>query len=146
MKEGADTKALFIVGFGPITRDQQVSSTLYRDTLGIEFTEEQGGYLHTESLDGAKTFALWPLAEAARSCFGQDTWPTDVLTPQGWLEFDVESVEKATLELKARGYRVLVQNKQEPWGQTVTRLLSPEGLLVGLTFTPALRKKRLTKG
>ena len=26
-----------------------------------------------------------------------------------------------------------------PWGQTVTRLLSPEGLLTGVTFTPWLR-------
>ncbi|PLP37801.1 glyoxalase, partial [Klebsiella variicola] len=26
-----------------------------------------------------------------------------------------------------------------PWGQTVTRLLSPEGLLAGLTVTPWLR-------
>lgn len=24
----------------------------------------------------------------------------------------------------------------EPWGQTTSRLLSPEGLLVGVTFTP----------
>ena len=25
---------------------------------------------------------------------------------------------------------------EEPWGQTTSRLLSPEGLLVGVTFTP----------
>jgi hypothetical protein len=30
--------------------------------------------------------------------------------------------------------------KKEPWGQTVTRLLSPEGLLVGLTYTPSMRE------
>jgi hypothetical protein len=27
----------------------------------------------------------------------------------------------------------------EPWGQTVTRLLGPEGLLVGITHTPSMR-------
>ena len=27
----------------------------------------------------------------------------------------------------------------EPWGQTVARMLSDEGLIVGLSFAPALR-------
>ena len=39
----------------------------------------------------------------------------------------------------ARAHSILVKNKKEPWGQTVTRFISPEGLLVGITFTPALR-------
>jgi hypothetical protein len=30
--------------------------------------------------------------------------------------------------------------RKEPWGQTVTRLLGPEGLLVGITHTPSMRK------
>ena len=34
---------------------------------------------------------------------------------------------------------MLIKNKQEPWGQTVSRCISPEGVLVGLTFTPAMR-------
>jgi len=25
---------------------------------------------------------------------------------------------------------------EEPWGQTVSRLLSPEGILVGIVYTP----------
>jgi len=36
---------------------------------------------------------------------------------------------------------LLVSEKVEPWGQTVTRMLSPEGLLVGLNYTPWLRGK-----
>lgn len=59
--------------------------------------------------------------------------------PQAWLEFDVEDVAAASAVLKARGYQLLVDNRMEPWGQTVTRLLSPEGILVGITFTPWLR-------
>jgi hypothetical protein len=85
--------------------------------------------------------ALWPLSQAAQSCFGQDYWPEDIAAPQAWLEFDVESVEKATAALESSGYRMLVKNKKEPWGQTVSRLLSPEGLLIGVTCTPALRKQ-----
>ncbi|HTQ10843.1 MAG TPA: hypothetical protein VMI31_12275, partial [Fimbriimonadaceae bacterium] len=94
---------------------------------------------HTGNLNGVKHFALWPLAQAARSCFGSDEWPADVPTPAAWIEFDVRDIESATSELKLLGYRLLVEMRQEPWGQTATRLLSPEGLLVGITCTPSLR-------
>jgi hypothetical protein len=98
--------------------------------------------LHTEALSGAKTFALWPLSQAARSCFGKDSWPENVPIPQAWLEFDVGSVEGATAELESKGYKMLVKNKKEPWGQVVSRFLSPEGLLIGVTFTPMLRDNK----
>lgn len=131
---------LFIAGFGPIVRDTTQSRKLYSDTLGIRFKEESGEYLHTEALEGAKTFALWPLSQAAQSCFGKDSWPDHVPVPQAWLEFDVDNVQDATAALEARGYRVLVKSKKEPWGQTISRFISPEGLLVGITFTPAMRE------
>jgi hypothetical protein len=35
---------------------------------------------------------------------------------------------------------MLVKNKKEPWGQIVSRFLSPEGLLVGVTVTPSMRE------
>ena len=140
MREFERIKVLFVAGYGPIVRDRAAGRNLYGEILDISFTEEQGGYLHTETLKGARTFALWPLDQAAQSCFGKDTWPKDMPVPQAWLEFDVEDVEGATATLESRGYRVLVRNKKEPWGQTVTRFLSPEGLLVGLTITPSMRR------
>ena len=135
-------KILFIAGFGPIDRDVADSRKLYSDVLGISFKEEPGGYLYTGALPGAKHFALWPLAQAAQSCFGKDAWPADIPTPQAWLEFEVENVEEATAELESQGHRMLLRNKTEPWGQTVSRFLSPEGLLLGITFTPALREQK----
>ncbi len=139
MEPIGNLRVLFVAGFGPIVRDLAASRALYADTLGISFTEEHGSYLHTEALDGVKTFALWPLAEAARSCFGMTTWPPDVPAPHAWIEFDVDDVAAATAELEAHGYAMLVRNRREPWGQTVSRFLSPEGLLVGIAITPALR-------
>jgi catechol 2,3-dioxygenase-like lactoylglutathione lyase family enzyme len=136
-----DTKVLFIAGFGPIDRDVAESRALYRDSLGIVFHEDAGGYLHTGALQGAKHFALWPLAQAAQSCFGSNAWPDNIPVLQAWLEFEVDDVERATSELEAQGHRMLIKNKTEPWGQTVSRFLSPEGLLIGLTLTPALREK-----
>jgi hypothetical protein len=142
MQDSANLKVLFIAGFGPIVRDTRESRKLYRDVLGIPFKEEADGYLHSEAVPGAKSFALWPLSQAARSCFGKDSWPNDIAVPQGWLEFDVESVEKATAVMEKRGYRILVKNRKEPWGQIVSRFISPEGLLVGITFTPLLREQK----
>ena len=135
-------KVLFIAGFGPIVRDGTAARKLYNQLLGIDFKEESGGYLHTEALKGANSFALWPLAQAAQSCFGCDSWPEDVPAPQAWLELDVDSVTKATAALESQGYRMLVKNKTEPWGQTVSRFLSPEGLLIGIAVTPALRVEK----
>ena len=130
----------FVAGFGPIIRDSAASRKLYGQALNIPFKEEKDGYLHTEALKGANSFALWPLSHAAQSCFGTDSWPGDVTIPQAWLEFDVDDVESTTAELESRGYRMLVKNKKEPWGQTVSRFIDPEGLLVGITFTPAMRQ------
>jgi catechol 2,3-dioxygenase-like lactoylglutathione lyase family enzyme len=130
---------LFVAGFGPIVREPEGSEAFYTGMLGLSF-ERDGDYLHTEQLAGAKTFALWPLSQAAESCFGTKAWPTDIPVPQAWLEFDVENLTAATEELKAKGYNLLVEARKEPWGQIVTRLLSPEGLLVGVTYTLSMRE------
>ena len=134
-------KVMFIAGFGPIAEDVELSRRLYEDALGIGFKVEDGDYRHTEDLAGAKSFAVWPLAQAAESCFGTESWPSDVPVPQAWLEFDVEDVAEATREMEDRGYRLLVANRTEPWGQVTSRLLSPEGLLLGLTMTPWMRAR-----
>ena len=133
-------KVLFVAGFGPIVYEQQASELLYLDTLGLSL-ERDGEYLHTEQLAGVKSFALWPLSQAAESCFGTKNWPKDIPAPHAWLEFDVEDLQAATAELKEKGYTLLVEAREEPWGQIVTRLLSPEEVLLGVTHTPWMREK-----
>jgi hypothetical protein len=134
-------KVLFIAGFGPIVREVEAGRKLYLKGLQISFKEEDGGYLHTDTLQGVKHFALWPLSQAADSCFGNSVWPDSLPEPHAWLEFEVENVGTATAELESMGYRMLVKNKTEPWGRTVSRFLDADGLLVGLTFTPWMRDK-----
>ena len=133
-------KVVFVAGFGPLVKDAAASNAFYVDVLGLPLEQQAGGgYYHGEKLDGVRHFALWPLSEAAQSCFGADAWPADLPEPHSWLEFDVEDIATATAALRTRGYTLLVEARKEPWGQTVTRLLSPEGILVGLTFTPWMR-------
>ena len=129
----------FVAGFGPIIRDSMAAHGFWRDGLGIAFEEPAPGYFTNDTLEGVKAFAMWPLAQAAESTFGTPDWPAELPAPQAWLELDVESAEAvgtAIEEMRAAGHRVLREAHEEPWGQTTARLLSPEGLLVGITFTP----------
>ncbi|UPK82219.1 glyoxalase [Proteus vulgaris] len=134
---------LFVAGFGPITCDNAQSQTFYKDVLNLPLKPMEGNsdYLSiSESeLKGVQHFALWPLEQAAMSCFGKNKWADSLPVPQYWVEFEVEDIDSATQTLKQKGYQLLVDNRVEPWGQTVTRLLSPEGALIGLTITPWLR-------
>jgi len=134
---------LFIAGFGPIPRDVDASKALYQGALGLPLKGMEGNedYLVADhdALDGAKHFALWPLHQAAESCFGSPQWPADLPGPQSWIEFEVVDLASATQLLRDKGYSLLVENRLEPWGQSITRLLSPEGMLVGLSITPWLR-------
>jgi catechol 2,3-dioxygenase-like lactoylglutathione lyase family enzyme len=131
-------KVLFVAGFGPVVRDMDAALRFYRDTIGMPLVE--GEDVSTEKVEGVKHFGLWPLADPAESCFGSREWPSDLAVPQGWIEFDVDDVAAAAEELRAKGYRLVVAPKTEPWGQTVAGLLSPEGLLVGVTITPWMRE------
>ena len=137
----AGMKVLFVAGFGPLVKDPKASKAFYVDALDLPMEQrpDNPDYYHSEKLDGVRHFALWPLAEAAQSCFGTGVWPKDVPEPHSWMEFDVEDPAAAAKALEAKGYRILVADRKEPWGQTVTRLLSPEGILIGLVVTPWLR-------
>jgi catechol 2,3-dioxygenase-like lactoylglutathione lyase family enzyme len=128
---------LFCTGFAPIVRDPEPSLLFYRDALGLPLGD--GEYPSTSEIDGLKHFGLWRLADAARSCFDVAQWPPELPVPQGCVEFEVDDLPAATNELRARGAKVLVGPRSEPWGQQVTRLLSPEGLLIGVTITPGLK-------
>jgi hypothetical protein len=140
MQGPSGVEVLFVAGFAPIVRDDR-SLKLYGDALRLPLKMENG-YAHTEELDGAKHFGLWPLSQVAESCFGKPAWPDSVPVPQACIEFEVKDVAQASAELEAKGYRLLVKNRTEPWGQVVTRFLSPEGLLVGVVFTPWMREKQ----
>lgn len=129
----------FVAGFGPIVRQSDAAHAFWREGLGIEFTELAPGYFTNDDLDGVRHFAMWPLSQAAEATFGTREWPSDIPVPQAWIEVDLESPEAvatAVNEMSGAGHRVLSGAREEPWGQTTARLLSPEGLLVGLTFTP----------
>jgi catechol 2,3-dioxygenase-like lactoylglutathione lyase family enzyme len=132
----------FIASFAPVTADPGASRALYVDALGLPLEHAEGDdYIHSEAIGGSKHFGVWPLSQAAAACFGNPDWPATTPRPQASIEFelaDVDAVHAAAKELRAAGFKLLHDAREEPWGQTVARLLSPEHLIVGLSHAPWL--------
>jgi catechol 2,3-dioxygenase-like lactoylglutathione lyase family enzyme len=137
-------KIEFIASFSVITADPKTSRRLYIDALGLPLKQLDGDYYASEEVGGCKHFGIWPLTQAAEACFGTASWPDDVPIPQVSLEFelaDAAAVARGADELRSQGYQLLHDAKQEPWGQTVARLLCPEDAVVGLSYAPWLHEE-----
>jgi catechol 2,3-dioxygenase-like lactoylglutathione lyase family enzyme len=132
----------FIASIAVITPDPSVSRRLYVDALGLPLTaSEDDDYLHSEDIGGSKHFGIWPLTQAAEACFGTPDSPVDRPVPQASIEFEVAdaaTVQVAADELKDKGFALLHEARTEPWGQTVARLQSSEGAIIGLSYVPSM--------
>ena len=131
----------FIASVAVITDDPIPARRLYMHVLGFPLQAAQGDdYFHSESIGGSRHFGVWPLTQAAQACFGTDAWPADRPIPQASVEFEVEdarAVQAAAEELRDAGYPLLHDARTEPWGQTVARLLTSDGAIVGISYIPA---------
>jgi len=129
----------FLSTVAVIAPEPTASRELYVSALGLPLESQGDGYHHSEQIAGCKSFGVRPLSQAAEACFGTPRWPTERPVPQVSIEFDVEdaaAVGSAAEELKQAGYELLHPPCREPWGQTVTRLQSPEGVIVGISHIP----------
>jgi catechol 2,3-dioxygenase-like lactoylglutathione lyase family enzyme len=140
--EEAALEIEFLATVAVIAPDPPASRKLYVDTLGLPLEgSSSDGYLHSEQIPGCKSFGVWPLSQAAEACFGTAQWPAERPVPQVSIEFDVAdtvAVSAAADDLRQAGYELLHGARVEPWGQTVARLQSPEGVIVGISFAPTL--------
>ena len=129
----------FVASVAPITTDPVAGRRLYVEVVGLPLDGDD--YIHSENVPGSRHFGVWPLAQAAEACFGASEWPADRRVPQASIEFEVEdkdAVRAAEAELRDAGYEVLHPPRTEPWGQTVVRVLSPEGLIIGISYAPSM--------
>ena len=138
-------QVLFISSVSIITREPSQSRKLFVDAIGLPLESPPGDdYAFTEKIGGARHFGVWPLAQAAQACFGTADWPTDRPVPQVSIEFDVASpdaVREAASELESRGYSLLHGPKTEPWGQTLARIQSTDGAIIGVSYTPPMHEQ-----
>jgi catechol 2,3-dioxygenase-like lactoylglutathione lyase family enzyme len=131
----------FVTGIAVVASDPAANRKLYLDAIGLPLRPATDGsdYYLSEDVGGVKHFGVWPLAEAAQACFGTPEWPATLTVPQASIEFEVESadaVAPAGAELESAGFELLHPAREEPWGQTVTRVLSPDGVIVGISYAP----------
>ena len=132
---------LFVTSVAAVVADPPLSRRLFIETLGLPLEGEGNGYYSSGSVAGTKHFGLWPLSQAAEACFGTVEWPADRVVPQASIEFEVadaEAVAAAGAELQRAGFELVHRARTEPWGQTVTRLITSDGLIVGISYAPAL--------
>jgi catechol 2,3-dioxygenase-like lactoylglutathione lyase family enzyme len=137
-------KVLFIGSVGMIVRDRAEGRKFFVDALGLPLKQAEGNdFLFSDKLQGSKYFGVWPLSGAARACFGVDIWPMDHPIPQMFVEFEVdkaESVASAAEELESKGYTLLHAPRKDPWGQTVTRLQTKDGVVIGISYVPWMHR------
>ena len=135
-------KIEFLSTLAVIAPDPPASRKLYVDALGLPLSSgADSEYHHSEQISGCKHFAVWPLSQAAEACFGTPQWPAGRPVPQVSIEFDVadaDAVHAAARELQEAGYELLHPVREEPWGQTVARLQSLEGAIIGVSYAPSL--------
>jgi catechol 2,3-dioxygenase-like lactoylglutathione lyase family enzyme len=132
---------LFIASMAVVAADPPESRKLFMDALGLPLEGEGDGYYSSGRIPGSKHFGVWPLSEAAEACFGTPVWPVGRVTPQASIEFEVadaDAVAAAGGELERAGFELLHPARTEPWGQTVARLLTSDGLIVGISYAPSL--------
>ena len=132
---------LFITSVAVVAADPLQSHKLFIDALGLPLEGEGDGYHSSQSIAGSKHFGVWPLSQAAEACFGTPDWPAARVVPQASIEFEVEDAEAvaaAGAELQRAGFELLHPARTEPWGQTVTRLLTGDGLIIGISYAPSL--------
>jgi catechol 2,3-dioxygenase-like lactoylglutathione lyase family enzyme len=138
-------KIEFLSTIAVIAPDPPASRKLYVSALGLPLASDSDGeYIHSEQIDGCKHFGVWPLSQAADACFGTAKWPTERPVPQVSIEFDVadpQAVRAASQELQQAGYELLHPVREEPWGQTVARLQSLEGAIIGISYAPSLHRE-----
>ena len=142
-------RVLFIASVSVIAPEPPTSRRLYVQALQLPLrpqdeSRDPDAYWFTEAMGGSKHFGVWPLAQAAEACFGTSSWPSDRTTPQASLEFEVEdprAVQAAAEELRLKGFELLHEARQEPWGQTVARLQTDEGLIIGVSYAPWLHER-----
>jgi catechol 2,3-dioxygenase-like lactoylglutathione lyase family enzyme len=134
----------FVASVAVVVADPPQSHRLFMDCLGLPLEGEGDGYYSSGKIAGTNHFGVWPLSQAAEACFGTPDWPADRTVPQASIEFEVEdadAVAAAGDELQRAGFELLHPARTEPWGQTVTRLLTEDGLIVGISFAPAFHEE-----
>ncbi len=110
-------------------RDLDRCLTFYRDTLGLEV---QNSDAHSAAFKMEDIYFLLLDASAAASLIGSEEGELKIKIeggPRGLLAAEVEDVDAAYEELKAKGVTFLRPPTNQPWGLRTAHFADPEGNL-----------------
>ena len=128
-----------VAGLAEIVEDVNEAIAFYRDILGLEVEKQEGDDYAILAVPGVLHFGIWNRAHAAECVFGSRDQAERI--PLGYtLEFEVDDV-KGAAGCVENATECLEQNpREEAWGQTTFRMLSPGGSLLGFAETPWARR------
>ncbi len=127
-----------VASIAEIVEDVDAAVRFYRDVLGFEVKRDAGAPYALVHVPGILHFGIWERTAAAESVYGDPAQAHRV--PLGFsVGFEVDAVRAAVERLQAGGANVLHPPRQEPWGQTTARLLSPGGAVLEVAETPWAR-------
>ena len=94
------------------------------------------------AIPGSKHFGVWPLSlRRRRRALAHRSGPQTGVTPQAINRVRGggrgRSRSQQGTSFSAQGFELLHPARTEPWGQTVTRVLTEDGLIVGISYAPA---------
>jgi catechol 2,3-dioxygenase-like lactoylglutathione lyase family enzyme len=137
---------LFIASGAVVATDPPQSRKLFIDALGLPAGGRRRCLLLQREHPRQQALRCVTALAGAKACFGTPEWPADRVVPQASIEFEVEDAEAVAAaggELQRAGFELLHPARTEPWGQTVTRLLTEDGLIVGISYAPAFHDEEV---
>ena len=109
--------------------DYERSVEFYRDELGLRVT---GGWDRAPGDRGALLEAAGGIVELLEGP-GADDAPHEAGPPRGaWIAIEVDDVDRAFEQLRARRMRIAEELDDKPWGHRSFAVRDPDGLLVVL--------------
>lgn len=128
-----------VAGIAEIVDDMEAAVDYYRNVLGLTVHHEQGtGYADVE-VPGVLHLGIWLRSRAVERVFGDPAAAERI--PLGFtVGFEVDSVDAASDAMKAKGWTIVQEPQEEPWGQKTSRFLSPSGALCEVSESPEARR------
>ncbi|HWD43089.1 MAG TPA: VOC family protein [Actinomycetota bacterium] len=130
---------LFVASVAVVTADPPKSRKLFMDALGLPLEGQGDGYYSSGSIPGSNHFGVAAVGGGTGMLWHAGmAWPGG---PRASIEFEVENTDAVAAagdELQRAGFELLHPARTEPWGQTVARLLTEDGLIVGISYAPVL--------
>jgi lactoylglutathione lyase len=108
-----------------IVKDFARCETFYRDTLGLEVVDRNPGFVAFKMAD--QDFALSELSDAAQWISEEAIEPSKVGACRMVLCADIDNVDAAYADLKAKGVNCIKPPEDQPYGLRTAYFADPEG-------------------